>query len=293
MSMTTDGSGLSLVMISTSDAESGRTEMLDRMIDSVAAFAARRPAIQITLLLLMQRSQDPAALAARNWPSFVEVSHVPGRLSLSAARNRLIAEARGRQSFRDDVLVLFPDDDCWYPDGVLEGIYDIFDSRPRLDLWFCRYSSAPLPYLPGGEVPARAAQVTRRASSNTFVFRGRIFADGLGFDETLGVGTPNLGGEDTSVALSAYGRARETLFLDRACIGHRDPDVRFVSRYYRGALFALARNARVPGVRAEFTRKLMVGGYLVLSRRLPLRSFLGDASAGCGNFLRALRSTQS
>jgi hypothetical protein len=35
----------------------------------------------------------------------------------------------------------------------------------------------------------------------------------------------------------------------------------------------------VPGVRAEFVRKLMIGVYLVLARRLPLRRFLGDTGA--------------
>ncbi len=218
--MTTDGAGLSLLLISTSDVEGGRTETLDRMIATVAAFAARRPATPVTLMLLLQHSRDPVA---RTWPPFVEASHVPGRLSLSAARNRLIAQARGRGRFRDDVVVLFPDDDCWYPDGVLDGIVGAFGARPRLDFWFCPYSSAPQPYPPGLEVPATAAQVTRRASSNTFAFRGRILDDGPGFDETLGVGTPNGGGEDTAFALVTYGRARESLYVDRACIGHPDP----------------------------------------------------------------------
>ncbi|WP_298966987.1 glycosyltransferase family A protein [uncultured Methylobacterium sp.] len=285
--MTTDDAGLSLVLISTSDVEGGRAEKLDRMIATVAAFATRHPGIPVTHMLLLQNARDPAA---RTWPPFVETSHVPGRLSLSAARNRLIARIRDRGGFGDDVVVLFPDDDCWYPDGVLDGIVGAFRARPRLDFWFCPYSSAPQSYAPGLEVPATAADVTRRASSNTFAFRGRIFADGSGFDETLGVGTPNGGGEDTAFALVTYGQARETLFLDRACIGHPDPDPGFMPRYYRGALLAIAGSAQVPGVRAEFVRKLMIGVYLVLARRLPLRRFLGDAADGCAGFLRARRS---
>jgi len=277
-----------VLMISTTDAQGGRAEPLARMVRSVEAFASRRPDLRLRLMLLVQRS-DGSVSPVENMPSFVETGHTSDRLSLSAARNRQIDAARTLGLFGPDAVVLFPDDDCWYPDGVLDGIVSAFAVRPDLDLWFCRYSSQPFPFAAGAERLATAADTTRRASSNTFAFRGHLLADDLAFDETLGVGTPNAGGEDTAFALAAFARSRLALFLDSACIGHRDADPSFIAKYYRGALIALARNASVAGVPAEFARKLMVGAYLVMRGRLPARRYLDDAAAGLGAFRAARR----
>ncbi len=66
-----------------------------------------------------------------------------------------------------------------------------------------------------------------------------------------------------------------------------------MTRYYRGALLAIAGNAGCPVSRREFVRKLMIGLYLVLARRLSVRRFLGDAADGCAAFLRARRTPRS
>ncbi len=271
-----------ILMLSTTDIAGGRRDLLERMLASVAAFAAERPDVPLTMILLAQNAgaNEPA------WPPFAVVQRVPGRLSLSAARNYMLAEARRRGLLDARTVVLFPDDDCWYPPGALSAIHAAFASRPDLDLWFCRYASTPVEASTASDRPASAAETARRASSNTIAVRGHLLAAGLAFDESLGVGTPNGGGEDTDFALAALGRARVALFRDAACIGHRDSDPSFVARYYRGALLALAANADISGVAREYHRKLLVGLYFLLRGRLGPGPYVRAVTASFGRLRR-------
>jgi hypothetical protein len=95
------------------------------------------------------------------------------------------------------------------------------------------------------------------------------------FDETLGVGTPNGGGEDTEFALRVYLSSRQSLYLPAPVIGHRDKTPQLRPKYYCGGLIALARHARgEPRVGLELARKLAVGLWLVATRQLTVASFV-------------------
>jgi hypothetical protein len=285
-SVTGNGRPLSVVMISTTDALGGRADLLERMLNSVAAFADTSPAVPLRLLMLVQRADRPEQAAGFRPNGFLDAIATPERMSLSAARNLLIERARAAGLFHERSVVLFPDDDCWYPNGALRHIVDAFTVSAELDLWFCRYSASPDSMDGYPERPAKIADVVRKASSNTLAVRGHLLAGGLRFDETLGVGTPDNGGEDTAFAIAAFGRSRSARVLDGTCIGHRDPDRQFVARYYRGALFAIARNHNVPGTGFELLRKLAVGAVLMLQRRLGLRHFTSSAGIALATFLR-------
>ena len=256
------------------------------MLNSVAAFANAPTAVPQRLLMLVQRADRPEQAAGFRPHGFLDAIATTERLSLSAARNLLIERAHAAGLFHAGSVVLFPDDDCWYPEGALQRITDAFASSPDLDLWFCRYSSSPESMSGYADRPAKIADVVRKASSNTIAVRGHLLAGGLRFDETLGVGTPDNGGEDTAFAIAAFGRARSARVLDAACIGHRDPDRQFVARYYRGALLAIARNPDVAGTGFEMLRKLAVGIVLMLQRRLEARTFASSAADALTAFLR-------
>ena len=65
-----------------------------------------------------------------------------------------------------------------------------------------------------------------------------------------------------------------------------DAEYRSNETKYRGALIVLARHAgRRPALMFEFLRKLLVGGYFVLRRKLSPRLLLGAFSAAGRNFL--------
>jgi hypothetical protein len=245
------------------------------MIRSVERTRVRHTSI--TVLLLLQKCPEYLywTLSTR-LPPFVQAIPAVDVLSLSAARNVLLSHAVSNDLVDAETVVGFPDDDCWYPDGTLELVVGSFARLRQLGLWFCRYSSMPVAATGLAPVLRRAAprDVIRHASSNTTFVRGRILLSGMGFDETLGVGTANGGGEDTEFALRAYLSSEQSLYLPIPIIGHRDKTPQLRPKYYRGGLIALARHAwREPRIGFEFIRKLAVGLWLVMTRQLPVGSF--------------------
>lgn len=258
--------------------------MLERMLRSVTQAAeAMRPHVSIKVLLLLQKCPEYRYWSiGQTLPDFVQAIPSTESLSLSAARNLLLAYASSNGIIDSRTVVGFPDDDCWYPAGTLEHIARAFAQSPQLGLWFCRYSSQPLP-VAGINRASRLASprdVIRQASSNTIFVRGRVLRDDRVFDETLGVGTVNGGGEDTEFALRSWLSSAQSFYLPAPVIGHRDKTPQLRPKYYRGGLIALARHARQqPRIGFELARKLAVGVYLVGTRQLPVAAFRTAVSA--------------
>lgn len=281
---------MKLVLISTSNVESGRIDVLERMVRSVeAAAAVLDTRVSIRILLLLQKCPEYRYWAlSRILPPFVQAIPSTDALSLSAARNLLLSYGTSNGMIDAATIVGFPDDDCWYPPGVLEAVAHVFTTAPQLGLWFSKYSSAPVPISSAERARrALARDVIREASSNTMFVRGRVLRSVPVFDETLGVGTVNGGGEDTEFALRAYLSSAQSLYVPTAVIGHRDKSPQLRPKYYRGGLIALARHARQqPRIGVEFARKLAVGVWLVGTRQLPATAFRTAVSA-------ALKSRQS
>jgi hypothetical protein len=271
-----------VILISTCNPNE-RPELLQRMINSVAK-AEVKLAGRVHLFLLLQQCSDelPADFADKA-PKFVRPYCYAERISLSAARNRLLQRALAEPFLWKKVIVAFPDDDAWYPPGTLESIVRDFASDDHLGFWFCRYGSAPISIGKRDGASLRKASVIetiRRASSNTIFLRGDVARQVGQFDEALGVGTKNGSSEDIDVAIRAYTFASKTTFLDAAAIGHRDLNPGLRARYYRGSLVTLGKYAGViKGVFKEFTRKLMIGCYLVLCGKLALREYLSAVRA--------------
>ena len=268
----------SLILISTSDMQSGRQAHLDRMVASVRVFAEANADISVKLVLLLQRCDDEKLQAAKAaFPEWVSIVATSERMSLSKARNLLLSEI-GAMGEAD--VVCFPDDDCWYPQATLEAIWKAFATNRALDFWFCRYSSDPTSAADVASHRPSLQETISRASSNTIVVRGRVANAIGGFDEGLGVGARLTGGEDTDYAIRAFYAAKDRLFVDAAAVGHRDPDIRFRATYYQGSLKAITRYSLKSF--AAFTaacRKFAVGGWYVLSGHMPLRSYLGAIRA--------------
>jgi hypothetical protein len=262
-----------ILFITTTDAAGGRASDLERLISSIETGLAGR---DWRMLLLVQRALPGNSLDVAI-PKNVEVEIIPGRISLSRARNLLLTKARELDLLSRSALVAFPDDDCWYPEVALERILNLFRIDQALDFWFSAYASAPVSPPRSLAMDARTPSVfnvAAKASSNTIFLRSRIVGHIGGFDEELGVGTVNNGGEDTDYALRAFSVARKSRFVDQPLIGHRDHDPRLRSHYFRGSLIAIARHtAKRPASFVLLLRKLLVGSVLVATRRMPVKEF--------------------
>lgn len=262
-----------ITLFSTSNLKQGRSEHLQRMIDSIASAKAADPSIDVHLYLLLQNVPDDAADA--DFPEWISTRRINHQISLSAARNLLLQDVVKAGVVTADSIYAFPDDDCWYPENFLTLVANLFSEKPEIDFWFCRYSSTPeIRSVLATEAPA-LQKVISRASSNTFFFRGRLLPNLAAFDETLGVGARLNGCEDTDYAIRAFYLARGTLFTDAALVGHRDHDASLKPKYFPGTLYAIAAHKKrsLPGVVA-FIRKLLVGVSLVMSGKLPLSSYI-------------------
>jgi len=182
-----------ILFITTTDAAGGRGGDLERLLSSIEGALAGR---DWRMLLLVQRASSRANIAAAI-PANVEVATIPNRVSASRARNLLLHEAREQGLFAQVPLVAFPDDDCWYPEGLLERVLNLVRIDQALDFWFCRYASAP-------QSPTRALsmdmmspsvfEVAAQAASNTLFFFIRIVEKIDGLDEEVGSGPAYIGG---------------------------------------------------------------------------------------------------
>lgn len=260
------------ILFTTSNIASGRSIFLNRLISSLEACV--NLGMNIKLQLLLQKSTQ-LTTSKLNFPQWVNTTSIEHSVPLSVARNILLKKAFAEKMIKDKSIVAFPDDDCWYPSGSLKNLISLFETIDNLDFLFCRYASnacdvdvSLLPQRPS------AQQVISYASSNTIFLRGQLVKKLKNFDETLGVGTALNGGEDTEYAIRAYLKARQSSFVDKAIVGHRDMDPTIRAKYFAGSFVAIRRNAlKSPWVATAMARKLLVGLYFLILGRLDIRSF--------------------
>lgn len=270
---------MNLLLLTTGICSEAFLERIDRLVQSVDGNLATSAGAGLRLrhVLLVQnpdRQDLTGRLPQRPW---LEYLHVGQKMSLSAARNLLIAHVRTGTCFGNESFVLgFPDDDAWYPEGVFDALMNFGQAAaangPRL--FVCRYASTPKRW--DGRLQSMQSAVTfsRCASSNTMFF-WLTAPEGLGhFDERLGVGARLNGGEDLDYALRAWGAQGGFAFSPLELVGHRDKERVHLGRYYVGSLLAIAK-AVPQGMRFRwlYWRKLAVGVALVVLRELTPREF--------------------
>ncbi|WP_448956247.1 glycosyltransferase family 2 protein [Labrys neptuniae] len=283
---------MSLILFSTTDLAGPRRQEFARMLASIERNCHGGPAIRLYVLLQNATPERLDALQVQV-PSCCRMTAIPGRCSISAARNQLIARALEDEAIGADDVVGFPDDDCWYPDGVAAGLADSFAALADLDVLICRVALQPDGAPPrDGEVrPARVRDIVRVTTSNSMFLRGSVFLRLGDFDPELGVGTPNGGAEDTDYAIRALLVAGQAGLIDRALIAHPVPDQDSAAKYYRSALIVLARHAgRRPALMMEFLRKIAVGGYFLARRKLSARGLFAALMAAAGSFAMPART---
>ena len=157
-----------------------RVAPLSRLVESVG----RQTRVAARLIVVDQNDDDrlDAALATHGGLEIVRVRSPRG---LSRARNE------GLRHLSSDI-VAFPDDDCAYPDGLLEAIARRFAERPELDGLTGRAAASDGATDPSWE--RRPAVLTPRNLWNRVIsftlFLRRGLVDRVGsFDERLGLGS--------------------------------------------------------------------------------------------------------
>lgn len=275
-----------VALFTTTSGDEASVENLERMLAGLR-LQAEGGARLCSVILVQQDEEATRALAERlNPPEFVEMIAGGGRMSLSAARNAMLSLAADRRLIASDDVVAFPDDDSWYPKGLLTKIQYLFACDPFFDFFFCRYGSKPVEcHLSRAEDAPSAQTVISNASSNTIFVRGRVANLLGGYDEDLGVGAKHKSGEDLDYALRAFLGADQSAYIAAPLVGHRDKNPAIRAKYFRGSLLVISRYAAKSSAMAlALLRKLATGALLMATFRLGPREYFSSIWLAASEF---------
>jgi glycosyltransferase involved in cell wall biosynthesis len=230
----------------------GRTSELDTLLVSL-----ERQTHQPFRLLVVDQNRDGRAteVLARH-PGLVTVllRSEPG---LSRARNVALGELSGD-------IVAFPDDDCVYPDDLLERVARRFAERPELDGLSGRAEDAS--GVASERWPAQAT-VWNRANSHTLFLRRDTVQRVGRFDDALGLGsgTPWHSGEEIDFIVRALHTGATFDYDPSFVVLHpRRPrsarELRALGARDGGSVgYILAKNAYPPGAVARMLLRPLAG----------------------------------
>ncbi len=240
MTVTMNESGdiaLSLVV-----ATLGRTWQVERLFQSLAA----QSGVTFDVIVVDQNDDDRLLpLMEQAWPFAVRHMPTPGERGASRARNRGWRASRGS-------LLLFPDDDCWYPKNFLKNALATMRENG------CAILSGRAADETGRTINGRFEPHARRITvANVWttaiewiVFFERAALEAVdGFDEDVGIGaaTPWQSSEIQDIILRAI-KFEFTCCYDPGLVGHHEemvigrPDARLLRKargYARGMGFVL------------------------------------------------------
>lgn len=262
----------------------GRTAQLKRLLDTLSSQDYRN----VEVLIVDQNDDDRLAdLASRVWPFPLNRIHRPNERGLSRGRNVGWRAAKGE-------LVIFPDDDCWYPPSFLS------------------YAANELITLDAGILTGRAADESGRSingrylkncqrvdRSNVWIagiewvmlFRKSIIAELQGFNENIGVGadTPWQACEGQDLLLRALD-AGHVVYFDPALFGHHEeldtqaPDAAMIRKgraYGRGLGYVLRiHEFSKMAALSWILRPLLNSGFSLLKGNIRRCSYLLHVSVG-------------
>jgi glycosyltransferase involved in cell wall biosynthesis len=166
-------------------------------------------------VIIVDQHQDPQHLASllADFQDRLPLHHARSQRGLSRARNVGLSLASGS-------LIAFPDDDCLYPDGLLQWVVKWFDTNSKYDILAVGSDDAS-GVCSGNRWPQGACDIQpvnafRTTFSPSLFLRGDV-AKSQRFDVQLGVGsgTPFGSGEETDyvlriIRLGARGRFDRT-----------------------------------------------------------------------------------
>ncbi|MES2354980.1 MAG: glycosyltransferase family 2 protein [Pseudomonadota bacterium] len=197
----------------------GRTVEVARLL---ASFNAQRYR-NFELIVVDQNPDDRLVAVLDPYQASFPILHLRSERGLSRARNVGLKHVTG------DVIA-FPDDDCWYPESLLDDVFKDFTAHPEWDGMTGRSVDEK------GEESAFSFgrhdgiidrfSVWQQAISYTIFLRRRVI-DRVGFfDETLGLGSGTQfgSGEETDYAVRAIQAGFRLYYLPRLFVHHPHPE---------------------------------------------------------------------
>jgi len=182
-------------------------------VEEVRGFLAslqRQDHRDFELLIVDQNPDERLAPVIAQYRQHFRILRYRSAPGLSRARNVGLRYVSGD-------VVAFPDDDCWYPDGLLSRVARRFEAEPSLDGLTGRFvdgaGRSEGRWLERSQ-PLDRFNVWHGAISFSIFLRRPLVERIGGFDEALGVGagTPWGAGEETDYLLRGLGQGGKVVF---------------------------------------------------------------------------------
>lgn len=175
-----------------------RTDEVERFLCSLD----RQNGVALELIVVDQNPDERLLPYLQRRGDAYRILHLRSEPGLSRARNVGLRHASGE-------IIAFPDDDCWYPPGLLDHVSSLLQDNAKCDGVTGRSIDAS-GRPSGGRFASRPRRldvlgVWSQAISYTIFLKDRVVASVGEFDERLGVG-----------AGTAFGSGEETDYLVRA-----------------------------------------------------------------------------
>lgn len=195
---------------------------------------------------------------------------LPFNTSLSKARNELLAAYPSA----NNEWVCFPDDDCWYPEGLLN---EIDSAKNSLDFLIGVIDTGQKVF-PNNEDPRNGIEVDLQlalrvtASAALFVSGEKI--QHFRFDERLGLGAKVGSAEDLDLVLFLLQQGNKGIYTQDLRVGHPYKPQRD-GQYFEGSIAALSKfYGCIPMARYSALRRTIRGIILATLGKLPLKQAL-------------------
>jgi hypothetical protein len=265
-----------IILLTTCHLRNDGVADLLRLIASEDAALRHGEVQRLRHIILLQGSTSKQCDEVRKQlPNWAELMCCEQAMSSPAARNAMIRRLLDGEAFDRAAVVAFPDDDAWYPTGGLACVARHFRD-PQVQLLVTRYGPSPsASQCADAFRPTLQQSLSRGACAAIFV-RAALLEQLGGFHELLGLGTKLRGGEDTEFVHRAFHRTiGQTVCVPGTLVGHEAADPVKKAAYYEGGLAAIMAHSRVSrAARIALMRKLGVGAWLVVTRRLSARGYL-------------------
>jgi glycosyltransferase involved in cell wall biosynthesis len=195
-----------------------RVEEVDRFIKSLTD----QGHADVELIVVDQNENDrlKPILAGARVP--YPIIHLRSETGLSRARNLGVAASTGE-------IIAFPDDDCWYPDGLLARVVSYFRSDPSLDGLTGR-SEDGRGQASGGSFSRCQSRIDLQnvwkcGISYTIFLRSSVCSAVGPFDEQLGVGAQTRfgSGEESDYLIRTVKLGLNIRYLPDLIVFHPNP----------------------------------------------------------------------
>lgn len=212
-------------MVSLIVATLNRVKELERLLSSL-----ERQSYKDFEVILVDQNPDDRLLPALQEHPAVRVHHLRSERGLSRARNIGLRAAKGE-------IIALPDDDCWYPDQLLETVTEWFEMHPEFDSLFTgirtEENKQMAPQWAPGPCRCTMENISYCGGSVTAFMRMRLI-EGVGFfNEGIGQGAPTRyqSGEDLDYFIRFAERGWQGWYEPSFTVHH--PELQSIERFRR------------------------------------------------------------